>query len=308
MAGDERRVPEGDEEADDSYERARAERLSRFEPDWSVHGSRASDWPIGSAPVESPAQTAPVEALSADEPVPPLREPETEPAGRTDGGRTDGERQTRRGLRLLPARRLRLVSRHPSVRRALMLSWVPLTAALLSLILSVASIYISTRQPEVLMILPDVVRLAGGHQTGASYVYLQPAFVSTGNNDRVEVIRAMRLTAQAASGGQSVELSWIEQIQLVSGTDGGGLAYRHVADAVPLLVSSKTAATPICVYRARPGWFLQADTYRFTLTADRVVASDALVGSLSVTVRPEDLAVLNAVPEQFLTYPVAASQ
>ena len=75
--------------------------------------------------------------------------------------------------------------------RALRFGWVPLVAAMLSLVLSVTSIYVATRQPDVLLIMPNVVRLAGGHATGYSYAYLQPAFVSTGNNDRVEVIRDM---------------------------------------------------------------------------------------------------------------------
>ncbi len=57
--------------------------------------------------------------------------------------------------------------------------------------------------------------------------------------------------------------------------------------------------------QATPGWFFAAGTYRFTLTADRVVASDALRASFTLVIKPEDLAVLNATgPERFLTYPV----
>jgi hypothetical protein len=87
------------------------------------------------------------------------------------------------------------------------LSRVPLVAATISLILSVASIYISTRQQDVLLIMPNVVRLAGGHATGFSYVYLQPAFVSTGNNDRVEVIRDMTLTVRPTAGGPAAVMA-----------------------------------------------------------------------------------------------------
>jgi hypothetical protein len=192
-------------------------------------------------------------------------------------------------------------------RRMLRLSWVPLTAALLSLVLSLTSLYINSRQPEVLMILPDIVRLAGGHQTGASYVYLQPAFVSTGSNDRVEVIRDMTLSVQPDVGGAPEQLQWAEQIRLVNGSPGTGLAYQHEADAVPLLVSPKSAAAPLSLFQATPGWFFAAGTYQFTLTAQRVVASDALRATFTVVIKPEDLTVLDATPERFLTYPLVGT-
>jgi hypothetical protein len=193
-------------------------------------------------------------------------------------------------------------------RRVLRLSWVPLTAALLSLVLSITSIYINSRQPEVLMILPDVVRVAGGHQSGASYLYLQPAFVSTGTNDRVEVIRDMRLNVELEGGAAATQLHWAEQIRLVNGAPGAGLSYEHEADAVPLLVSPKSAAAPLSLFQAPSGWFFGEGTYRFTLSADRVVASDPLRARFSVVIRAEDLTVLNAPgPERFLTYPVQLS-
>ena len=92
------------------------------------------------------------------------------------------------------------LSRDPIVRRLrrpamaiVTFAWLPLVASGLAVVLSLASIYVSTREPEVVVILPEIVRLVGGRQTGASYVYLQPAFVSTGVNDRVEVISDMSL-------------------------------------------------------------------------------------------------------------------
>jgi hypothetical protein len=82
------------------------------------------------------------------------------------------------------------------------LRWVPLTAALLSLPLSATAILISLQQPEVLLILPDQVRVAQGRPSGAAYLYLQPAFVSTGRNERIEVIRDMRLDVSGPGGRQ----------------------------------------------------------------------------------------------------------
>jgi len=186
--------------------------------------------------------------------------------------------------------------------RALRFGWVPLVAAMLSLVLSIASIYVATRQPDVLLIMPNVVRLAGGHATGFSYVYLQPAFVSTGNNDRVEVIRDMTLTVRSTTGGASTTMVWKGQGRLVG--SGGSLTYEYAGDAVPLLVSPRTASAPLSVFDAPAGWFFDAGTYEFTLAADRVMATESLRGTFNVTITPAQVDVLNAVPEQFLAYPI----
>lgn len=223
----------------------------------------------------------------------------TDPGDRAPDSTTPPGDGRTRGARLTMAAGL------ATLRCGLTLRWVPLTAALLSLALSLASIYVATRQPDVVLITPDLVRLAGGHQTGASYLYLQPAFVSTGNNDRIEVIRDMRISVQRDGGPPPVDMQWREQVRLVSGAAGAGLSYQHEADAVPLLISPKSAAAPLSLFQAPNGWFFEAGTYRFTLVADRVVVSDSLRASFTVVVGPEDLAVLDAVdPERFLAYPL----
>ena len=156
--------------------------------------------------------------------------------------------------------------------RALSLAWIPLVASAISVVLSVASIYISTRQPEVLMLLPDVVRVAGGHASGASYVYLQPAFVSTGANERIEVIEDMSLALEPVDGtAPATTLRWKEQVSLVD--DNGTVSYRYQADAIPLLVGPRSAANPIALFEAPAGWFVEAGTYDATLTANRVVGT-----------------------------------
>jgi hypothetical protein len=188
--------------------------------------------------------------------------------------------------------------------RALSLAWVPLVASAISVVLSVASIYISTRQPEVLMLLPDVVRVAGGHASGSSYLYLQPSFVSTGTNERIEVIEDMTLTLQPVDGSAPpTTLDWKEQVALVD--DGGTVSYRYQADAVPLLIGPRSAANPIALFEAPEGWFIEAGTYAATLTAERVVGSDPLVGRFPLTIPPGDLVVLDEVPERYMAYPVS---
>lgn len=190
--------------------------------------------------------------------------------------------------------------------RALSLAWIPLVASAISVVLSLASIYISTRQPEVLMLLPDVVRVAGGHASGASYIYLQPAFVSTGTNDRIEVVSDMTLALQPVDSPSAAvtTLRWKEQVALVGGA-GGELGYQYLADAVPLLISPKAAANPVGLFEAPPGWFIDAGAYAATLTASRIVGESPLVGRFRFTISPSDLDVLDDVgPERFLAYPV----
>lgn len=189
-----------------------------------------------------------------------------------------------------------------SVLKALSLAWVPLSASLLSLILSVASIVVATREPEVLLILPDMVRVSQGRESGSAYVYLQPAYVSTGANDRVEVIRGQELLVVTPSG-QEISFPWDEQGRLVGNDSTGELDYQYLADPAPLLVSPRTAASPVCLFDAPAGWYFEPGTYRFSVVADRVVAPEALVATFQVTIRPEDLAVLDAPgPDRFLAF------
>jgi hypothetical protein len=184
------------------------------------------------------------------------------------------------------------------------LSWVPLAASLLAIVLSLSSLWVSTREPEVLVILPDIVRLVGGRASGASYAYLQPAFVSTGVNDRVEVIRDMRLLARRADGGDPVELEWRQQVTLVT-DDQGVLSYRYLADAVPLLVAARSAAAPLSLFQGPQGWHLASGTYRFTLEADRFAVSEPLRASFDVTLGPDEMEILDAPgPERFLAFTV----
>jgi len=184
------------------------------------------------------------------------------------------------------------------------LSWVPLVASALAVVLSLASIYVSTREPEVVVILPDVVRLVGGLETGGSYVYLQPAFVSTGVNDRVDVVADMTLVVQRDDGSDATDMHWQEQVSLV--TDGNGaLSYRYDSDAVPLLVGPRSAATPLALFQAPQGWFFSEGAYRFTLEADRVVSAAPLRASFEITLDAEDMAVLGAPgPERFLAFSI----
>lgn len=187
-------------------------------------------------------------------------------------------------------------------RSLVTLRWVPLTAALLSLPLSVVAIYTSTQQPSVSLLMPSQLRIAQGRSTGGAYLYLQPAFVNTAQNNRVEVIRDMSLSV---TGPATAEFSWTQQLRLETDPDSGGLTYQYVADAVPLVVSPSNAASPLGLFEAPNGWFFGAGTYELTLNADRVVAGSPLTATFSVTLTAEDVAFLDQPgPDLFLEFDI----
>ena len=193
-----------------------------------------------------------------------------------------------------------------SLVRLISLRWVPLTAALLSLSLSVVAIYTSTQQPSVSLLMPSQLRIAQGRSSGASYLYLQPAFVNTAQNNRVEVIRGM--TLHVASSDTTVvpaDFHWTQQLRLVTDPTSGQLTYQYVGDAVPLVVSPSNAASPLALFEAPQGWFFAAGTYQFTLTADRVVAGSALTAAFSVSLTADNIAFLDQPgPDKFLEFAI----
>lgn len=189
--------------------------------------------------------------------------------------------------------------------RFISLEWVPVTTALVSLMFSVSSIFISTREPAVVMILPDQVRVAQGEDFGFAYLYVQPAFVNTGRNERVEVIRDMKLHIAAAAGGRPAEFVWGNQAELVYDRATNQLNYRYVADAVPLVVSPRSAQVPFSVFNGPKGWYFSPGVYRLTLSAQRVVSRRPLQETVEMTLADKDVDFLNkARGRSFLVFPV----
>ncbi|MDQ7858459.1 MAG: hypothetical protein QN174_03350 [Armatimonadota bacterium] len=187
--------------------------------------------------------------------------------------------------------------------RILSLAWVPLATSAVSLVLSVSSIVVSTREPEIVLILPDQVRVAQGDDFGFAYMYVQPAFVNTGINDRVEVLRTMTIEVQAPAGGGPTIFEWDERGELVYNADGS-LSYRYLADAVPLLVSPRDAQVPFAVFNGPKGWYFGEGTYRMRLLAHRVVSRRPLEGTFEITFAQRDVDFLiTGRGRRFLTFP-----
>jgi hypothetical protein len=190
--------------------------------------------------------------------------------------------------------------------RILRLTWVPLVASLTSLVLSISSIVIATRDPSVAILVPDQIRFVQGERIGYAYAYLQPTFLSTGANDRVEVVRDMRLEITPASGGDTMTFAWDEVGRLDFDPADDSLTYVYLADAVPLLIAPDAAENPLGLFQGPEGDFLEAGTYRVELVAERVVADDDLRSAFEITLTQADVDFLNAADgDQFLTLPIA---
>lgn len=184
------------------------------------------------------------------------------------------------------------------------LKWVPLAGALIALPLSAAALWVSLQQPQVTLLMPDQVRIAQGRQSGSAYVYLQPAFVNTGANNRVEVIRDMTLAVRAPDGA-TTDFEWTQQLRLVGDASSGGLSYEYAGDAAPLVVSASSALAPLSLFDAPPGWHFGPGSYGFTLRAERVVVGAGLSESFSVTLTEADIALLDQPgAEQFLAFSI----
>jgi hypothetical protein len=168
------------------------------------------------------------------------------------------------------------------------------------------AIYTSTQQPSISLLMPSQVRIAQGRSSGAAYLYLQPAFVNTAQNNRVEVISGMAVHVSGTDATTpGTDFTWTQQLRLVVDSSSGQLTYQYVGDAVPLVVSPNNAASPLALFEAPPGWFFAAGSYQFSLTADRVVADSPLSATFSVDLTADDVAFLDQPgPDKFLTFSI----
>jgi hypothetical protein len=192
----------------------------------------------------------------------------------------------------------------PTLARLVSFAWVPITASLVSLALSVTNLVAATREPEILVVPPQQIRVAQGEDFGFAYVYAQPAFVHTGQNDRIEVIRDMALRVTPFGGGAPIEFKWDEQAELVYDNVSKSLNYRYVADAVPLLVSPRNAQVPFAVFNGPQGSYFKAGTHRVTIVAHRVVHAAPLESTFVFTMTDKDVEVLSSSRgHKFLAFP-----
>ena len=192
-------------------------------------------------------------------------------------------------------------------RRVLSLAWVPLTASLVSLILSIGSIVIATRDPSVVLLLPEQIRIAQGGGAGNAIAYLQPTLVSTGNNDRVEVVRDLRLVVTPPDGSDPRAFAWDESGRFLFDAATNRLGYEYLTDAAPLLITPREAQNPLALFQGPDGWLFVPGTYEVRLIADRIVATGALEATFELEMTAGQVDQLNASDGgEFLSIPIRA--
>ncbi len=156
----------------------------------------------------------------------------------------------------------------------------------------------------MVLLLPDQVRLVQASADARPYVYLQPTFVSTGQNDRVEVISGMTLSLRR-DGGEEVGFTWDEVGRLEFDPADDSLSYVYLADAAPLLVAPDTAENPLALFLGPPGWDFEPGRYEARLVGERVVASDRIEATFSITLTVADVELLSGSPgDRFLAVPI----
>ena len=96
----------------------------------------------------------------------------------------------------------RLKHKLPALSSRALHTWGSFAISLVSLLIAVNAYIQATREPQVVVIMPEIIRVAQGEDYGFAYLYLQPAFVNTAKNDRAEVIRIMALLVERVGTAQ----------------------------------------------------------------------------------------------------------
>lgn len=189
--------------------------------------------------------------------------------------------------------------------RQTVLTWLPLCIALISLGMGFYNFVVAQRVPDVLLILPDQVRIAQGGASGP-LLYMQPAFVASGPGARPELVVGMTLRVQPLDqDGPSVSFAWREQGGWDFDQPSNSLTWRYSGDAAPFLIGPQSPALFTALLIGPQGWRFTPGRYRLTLVAERVVNQRPLEGSVVVTLEPEPLEFLNqSEGRSFRTFPV----
>jgi len=197
---------------------------------------------------------------------------------------------------MLPIARLsrRLSNVRPPMSRAtarfVWISILPVSASLISLVLSLYGVACDREPPDVVMTMPDRVRIAQG--ADAAWLYLQPRFVNTGDNNRNEVIDRLAVEVIPLPDGTPVTLGWDEQGIWLHNPATSRLTWQFLADPGPIAVGPNAPQFPIGLVIAPPGWTWQPVTYRVTVIADRTIEQVPLDASVELTLTTTDVEVV----------------
>ncbi len=168
---------------------------------------------------------------------------------------------------------------------------IPTLISIAALVVAILGYLSVTEEPEVHMILPPVVRMSQGG--AAPILYVQPRFVSTGRNSRIDVITDVSVRADPMNGGVGADFTWQEEGAWTFDPTAKELTYIYLADAGPLMVSPSNPQYPVGLFVGPADWKFQAGDYRITINATRAVGSDPLTGAFTVTFTADGISTIN---------------
>ncbi|MGA7732002.1 MAG: hypothetical protein WCD37_12120 [Chloroflexia bacterium] len=182
-------------------------------------------------------------------------------------------------------------------------SWLAILTSIVSLAVATSSFIAATEDPDVSMVLPRLVRMVQGGE--APILYVQPQFISTGRNDKLDVITGISIRVEPVGGGAGADFTWDEQGAWSYDPTAKELTYIFVADAGPLMVSPSNPQFPVGLFAGPPAWQFEPGDYRLTITATRAVGSTPLQGAIVVPF-PEYLITFinNSEGTRFAEFPV----
>lgn len=193
--------------------------------------------------------------------------------------------------------------------RQMILTWTPLTIALISLAMGLYNFVMAGRTPELVLVLPDKVRIAQGGAVGP-LLYIQPVFVTSGPGARTEVISGMSLRAEPLDRvGPAAEFEWREQGTWSYDPQSRELTWLYTGDAAPFLVGPQQAALLTGLFIGPVQLPFEPGRYRLTLTAQRIVEQRPLTASIEVNLAADALEYINASEGQrFMDFPTSRTR
>jgi hypothetical protein len=187
--------------------------------------------------------------------------------------------------------------------RFVWLTILPVGVALVSLVISLYSLLLTHHPPEVVMTMPDRVRVV--QEGNVAYLYLQPRFVNTGDNQRNEIISGLVAEVQPVAGGEPATFVWDEQGAWLFDHASRSLTWQFVADPGPLVVGPNDPQLPICLFLSAPGWMWQPGGYRVIVTAERTIHDEPLRARLEFALDQDTVDVISNQSGTFLTISAA---
>ncbi|CAN5660111.1 hypothetical protein BH23CHL4_BH23CHL4_11320 [soil metagenome] len=182
---------------------------------------------------------------------------------------------------------------------------LPVVIAAFSLAFSLFIWYEGNRPPEIELTLPDRMRVTQGQDV--AWLYIQPRFVSTSPNDRIDGISEIQVVVSPLGNDAPILFLWDEQGSWAFDHDTRSLTWDWVADPGPLVVSPANPQLPTGLFMAKDGWLWEAGAYLVTVTAETTVSDEVLSANSSFTLSEDAVMQLDASPGSlFLTLDLTA--